>query len=129
MRKVMVFGTFDVIHTGHLYFLNQAKQHGDYLIVIVARDKTVAMVKGKEPLTPELQRKKRIELLSMVDEVRLGQLEDKYADIKALRPEVICLGYDQKAFVDKLPEKLESFGLSTKLVRIGYHAHRKAWKR
>ncbi|MBI2548987.1 FAD synthase [Candidatus Woesearchaeota archaeon] len=128
MHKVMVFGTFDVIHTGHLYFLNQAKQHGDYLVVIIARDKTVEMVKGKKPLTPELQRKSRIELLAMVDEARLGQLEDKYADIRAIQPDVICLGYDQTAFVDKLPAKLESFGLSTKIVRMGFHAPRRSWR-
>lgn len=45
MKKVLAFGTFDGFHRGHLSFLEQAKSHGNYLIVVVARDKTAEKVK------------------------------------------------------------------------------------
>jgi len=46
-KKVMVFGTFDIFHPGHRSFLNQAKKYGNYLIVVVARDKQSKFSKNK----------------------------------------------------------------------------------
>ena len=47
MKTVMAFGTFDLMHPGHEYFLRQAKKRGDYLIAVIARDSTVKKLKGK----------------------------------------------------------------------------------
>ena len=49
IKKVMIFGTFDKFHPGHINFLKQSEQYGDYLIVVVARDITVKKLKGKMP--------------------------------------------------------------------------------
>ena len=49
MRKIIVFGTFDILHKGHLNLFKQAKQHGDYLMAVIARDKNVKKAKGKFP--------------------------------------------------------------------------------
>ena len=49
MTKVMVFGTFDPLHPGHVDFFRQAKQHGDELVVVVALDSTVEKTKGRKP--------------------------------------------------------------------------------
>jgi FAD synthetase len=115
-KKVIAFGTFDILHKGHIDFLHQAKNHGDYLIVVIARDKIVEKIKGKLPQNNEKKRLAGIKKTVLADKVILGHLADMYAAIKKYKPDIICLGYDQKAFVDNLEEKLFSFGL--KNVRI-----------
>ncbi|PJA88107.1 MAG: hypothetical protein CO140_00665, partial [Candidatus Moranbacteria bacterium CG_4_9_14_3_um_filter_40_7] len=59
----------------------------------------------------EQKRKRILENSRLADKVILGSLGDKYAVIKKYRPDIICLGYDQNAFVDKLKDKLRQFGL------------------
>ncbi len=48
MTTVMCFGTFDILHPGHLYFLRECEKYGDELIVVIARDATVEKVKEKK---------------------------------------------------------------------------------
>jgi len=118
-KQVMVFGTFDVFHKGHASFLKQAKKYGDYLIAVVARDKTVAKIKKQKPKNEEQKRKRILANSQLADKIILGSLNDKYAVIKKYRPDIICLGYDQKAYVDKLKDKLQEFNLkSTKIIRL-----------
>jgi FAD synthetase len=120
MKKVLVFGTFDIFHEGHKDFLRQARQYGEFLRVVIARDQTVAKVKGREVVHGELERKNELEKSGLADEVVLGSLEDKYAVIKDFSPDVICLGYDQQFFIDKLEEKLKEFGFNEiAIVRLG----------
>lgn len=119
MKKVIVFGTFDIFHKGHMSFLRQAKKHGDYLLVVIARDRIVKKVKGKLPRNTERERLKTIVISGLADKVVLGHLRDMYATIKKYKPDVICLGYDQTAFVDKLEEKLLSMGMkNVKIIRL-----------
>lgn len=110
-KRVLVFGTFDIFHKGHESFLRQARKHGEYLIVVVARDKTVWNVKGRLPRNKEEDRLKGIKKSELADRIILGNLRDKYEVIKKVKPDAICLGYDQAAFVDKLEEKLLAFGM------------------
>lgn len=117
MKKVLVFGTFDHLHPGHLYFLKQAKKYG-HLFVVVSRDKTVKLIKGKKPLQNEKERMKAIKKLKIAKKVILGNLKDKYLVIKKIKPEVICLGYDQKFFIKNLRKKLKEFNLKTKIIRL-----------
>jgi FAD synthetase len=120
MKKVLVFGTFDIFHEGHKDFLRQARQHGEFLRVVIARDRTVVKVKGREVVHGELKRKNELEKSGLAEEVVLGSLEDKYAVIKDFSPDVICLGYDQQFFIDKLEEKLKEFGFNEiSIVRLG----------
>jgi FAD synthetase len=119
MKKVMVFGTFDIFHPGHKNFLKQARRQGDFLIVLVARDKTVRIFKKQETRNKEQERLKKLKSSRMADEVILGNFNDKYAVIKIYAPEVICLGYDQKFFTRGLRKKLDAFGLkNTKIIRL-----------
>jgi FAD synthetase len=110
-RKIMVFGTFDIFHQGHESFLKQARREGDFLVVVIARDETVTKIKKQKPRNQEQKRKRILENNHLADSVILGNLGDKYAVIKKYKPDVICLGYDQKAYVDKLKNKLKQFGL------------------
>lgn len=97
IKKVMVFGTFDLLHEGHLYFLNEAKKHGDYLTVVVARDVTVNKIKNKKPKHDELSRKKNIEATKIADKVILGAKKLSFQCILDEKPHIICLGYDQNS--------------------------------
>lgn len=119
--KVMCFGTFDKLHPGHISFLKQAKKHGDNLIVIVGRDKTVRGIKEKYPENSENERLKAIKGLDLIDNARLGRLEDPYGVIKEEKPDIICLGYDQESFTENLEEKIKEFELNTKVVRLKAH--------
>ncbi len=104
MKKVMCFGTFDLIHLGHLDYFRQAKEHGDYLIVVIARDSTKEK-QGNEITFTEDERLELIRSLRIVDEVVLGDSEDHFKVIRDLKPNVIFLGYDHPA----VEEKLEGF--------------------
>jgi FAD synthetase len=119
MTRVLAFGTFDVFHPGHEYFLKQAKSYGDELVVVVARDSTVRALKKKEPLHDESSRLKVISELFYVDDAFLGHVDDKYKVIEELRPDVICLGFDQESYTSGLEDKIKEFGLETRIVRIG----------
>jgi FAD synthetase len=111
MKKVMVFGTFDIFHKGHINFLQQARREGDFLLVVVARDETVQKIKKRKAQNSARKRLLAIKNSQLADKVLLGGLGDKYAVIKKYQPDIICLGYDQKAYVDKLKDKLQQFGL------------------
>ncbi|SRR3989339_950621 len=119
MKKVMVFGTFDIIHPGHLHMLAEAKEYGDYLVVVVARDLTVCEVKGKSASNNEEVRLENVKKLKMADKVRLGCIDDdKYLAIAEEKPDVVALGYDQRTFVDKLAEAVEDH---VQIVRLAPH--------
>lgn len=112
----MVLGTFDILHDGHLHMFKEAKKYGDFLIVVVARDEIVCLVKGKKPINNEKKRKRAIEKLKIADKVILGCLgNDRYENIKIEEPDIVALGYDQEVFVDKLAENIPS---NCRIVRL-----------
>lgn len=119
MVKVLVFGTFDGLHEGHLDFFKQAKQHGDYLVAVVGRDSTVERVKKKLPKYDQFERLFAVKKCGLVDFARLGnEGVSVYEVLKQVKPDVICLGYDQTHFTEKLEEKVKEFGLNIEIVRL-----------
>lgn len=118
----ILFGTFDILHPGHLDLFNQVRKSEVYLITVIARDKTVWQVKGKHPKNKELDRLRNVKKHKVSNSVVLGNLRDKYAVIKKYRPDIIFLGYDQTAFTDSLKAKLNEFNLKkTKIIRLKSH--------
>ena len=118
----IIFGTFDIVHPGHLNLFAQARESDVYLITVIARDKTVFQVKGKYPKNEELDRLKNVKKHKVSDLVVLGSLRDKYAVIKKYRPDIIFLGYDQSAFIENLKSKLHEMNLTkAKIVRLKPH--------
>jgi FAD synthetase len=118
-KKVLVFGTFDVIHPGHINFLEQAGKRGDHLIAVVARDSTVKKVKGHYPVKDENERLAEIMKTGLVDEAILGnEGGNPYIVIKQASPDVICLGYDQRTYTDGLQDELDKLGLITEIYRM-----------
>ena len=119
MTKILVFGTFDGLHEGHVNFFMQALEHGDYLSVVVGRDSTVFKTKKKFPKHKEIERLKAVQDCKLVNEARLGnEGNDPYKIIKEINPDIICLGYDQTHFVDRLEKKIEDMGLKIKIQRL-----------
>jgi len=100
--KVMGFGTFDGIHPGHTFFLEQLKRLGDEVYVVIARDENVKRFKGKNPHFNEEERLKALNEIKKVDKVLMGHAKDFYHWINKIQPDVIGLGYDQKADTEDL---------------------------
>ena len=118
MTTVMCAGTFDTIHPGHLYFLSEAKKHGNKLVVVVARDETSEKIKGKKPLHNERERLENIRSLEIVNEAVLGKQGNIFNIIEEIRPNVICLGYDQKVQKNELEEELKKRNIKCDVMRI-----------
>lgn len=122
-RVVLASGVFDLLHLGHVRFLEEAKRSGgkgSKLIVIVARDSTVEKRKGKKPVMPENQRRALVESLKVVDEAILGY-EDFNIDkvIDKIKPDVIALGYDQDGMEKAVRRYVSEKSLDISIVRIG----------
>lgn len=126
-KKVLVFGTFDGLHEGHKDFFRQAKEHGThsagsgqaYLMVVVGRDSTVERVKKKLPKQNENERLDAVQKAPHVDYARLGnEGVSPYVVIQELKPDVICLGYDQTHFTEKLEGWLKEHGLHIEIHRL-----------
>ncbi|MBD3202982.1 adenylyltransferase/cytidyltransferase family protein [Candidatus Woesearchaeota archaeon] len=116
--KVMVFGTFDIIHPGHVHFLKTAKKHGKHLTIVLARSENVEKIKGKSPIFSNDTRMKNIKYLDIADKVMLGNKDDPYLVIENEKPDIICLGYDQESYTENLEGKLEKRGLNLKIKRL-----------
>lgn len=119
MIRVIATGTFDILHPGHLYYLEESRNLGDELFVIVARD---ANVKHKpKPILPEVQRLRMVQALKPVDHALLGDLHDMFRPIADLRPDIITIGFNQHFDEEHLRQKLRDRGLDADVVRIpGY---------
>lgn len=122
-RIVLASGVFDLLHLGHVKFLEEAKKVGGKdaeLIVIIARDSTVEKNKGRKPIMPENQRRALVEALKVVDEAVLGFEEFDIGDvIKRIKPDVIALGYDQAGMERRVKEYVDKHKLNVTVVRIG----------
>lgn len=118
--KVMATGTFDIIHPGHAFYLEEAKKLGGpdaQLFVVIATDKTVEKHK-RVPIMSQNQRAEMISKLRVVDEVFVGDENDPFKIVKEKRPDIIAIGPDQKFSPDKLQKQLEDEGISSRVVRI-----------
>ena len=111
----MAFGSFDILHEGHKHYLKEAKSYGDYLIAVVARDENILKFKGRKPKHDENYRLGEVKKLGFVDEAVLGDKEDVFEVLEKFKPDIICLGYDQKS--GNLEEELKKRGLKADIVR------------
>ena len=119
-RRVVATGTFDILHPGHLYYLEESRKLGDELWVIVARDSNV---KHKpRPVIPEEHRLAMVSALKAVDHAVLGDMTDMFRPIEEIHPEIITIGFNQMFNEAKLAEQLKARCLSPRIVRIGRYA-------
>jgi FAD synthetase len=122
-KIVLASGVFDLLHMGHVKFLEAAKKAGgkySKLIVIVARDRTVEKIKGRNPIIRENQRCALINSLKVVDEAILGYETLDIAEvINKIKPELIVLGHDQKVMKKSVENYIENNDANIKVIKIG----------
>ena len=118
--RVMAVGVFDLLHAGHLHYLEQAKSLGNHLTVVVAHDDTVR-IRKHEPVTNHDLRRRMVEGLKPVDDAIVGNSPDVsiYDILPKVNPDVSALGYDQEHAEDSIRNRLLELGHeSIKVTRV-----------
>jgi FAD synthetase len=119
----MATGTFDIIHPGHGYYLEESRKIGgeeSHLVVVVARDSTVRS-KKRFPVVDEKQRLEVVKMLKPVDEAYLGDEKDMFKVVKIIKPDIITIGSDQNYNIMELKNQLIEQGIKAEVVKIeGY---------
>lgn len=119
LTLVVATGTFDILHPGHVLYLERSRALGDQLVVIVARDVNVRH--KPKPILPEEQRRRMIASLKVVNRAVLGEEKDIFRTVEQLRPDIITLGFDQHFEESALSSELARRGLRCRIVRIMDH--------
>lgn len=123
VRRVLVAGTFDVLHPGHLYLLSKAYELG-LPYVVVSRDANVLRNKGRPPVMSEQDRLTVVSSLKPVYKAVLGDLEDYLKPLVEIRPDVVLLGPDQPVDEDHLAKELERRGVHpVRVLRVKERLH------
>jgi len=115
--RVVATGVFEILHPGHIQFLEQAKALGDELIVVVATDET-AMKRKRRPVISHEQRLHMVRSLKPVDDAVLGDSKDMYSTISRLKPDILAIGADQDFDEQELRGELKARELGAKVVRL-----------
>ncbi len=111
-KKVLIAGTFDILHPGHIFLINEAAKLGD-VYVIVATDKNREVYSGEVPIVPEQQRLEVMKSLKNVKDAKLGRHDnDTLKTVEDINPDIILLGPDQKFSVDRLQKALKLKGMN-----------------
>ena len=111
-KKVLIAGTFDILHPGHIYLINEANKLGD-VYVVVSTDKNREIYSGESPVVPEQQRLELIKSIKNVKDAKLGRHDnDTLKTVEAINPDIILLGPDQKFSVEKLQNALKMKGMN-----------------
>ena len=107
MKKVITYGTYDLLHVGHIHLLRRARELGDYLIVVGSSDEVNA-IKGKKAYYSFEDRKKILEAIRYVDEVLPEYTwEQKIDDVVNNHVDVFVMGDDWTGKFDFLKEYCE----------------------
>ncbi|OGR05157.1 MAG: glycerol-3-phosphate cytidylyltransferase [Deltaproteobacteria bacterium RIFOXYD12_FULL_50_9] len=121
-RVVFTNGCFDLLHQGHVTYLEEARRHGDCLIVGLNSDRSVRAIKGPQrPVTGELSRARVLAALACVDHVVLFDEETPLHLIKALLPDVLVKGADWP--VEKIVGAAEVIGAGGRVANIPLVQH------
>ncbi len=121
-KTILAAGKFDILHLGHLAYLQQARELAGVdgkLVVVIALDSTIHGERGAPPVFPQEQRRRLVEALEFVDEAVLGyETRDQTSIVNDVKPDIIALGYDQHADIDELEEMFVKEGLKCTIVRL-----------
>ena len=117
-KIVLAGGVFDIIHPGHIHTLNAAKDLGDVLVVAIATDKTAQKMKKRQPLHNQELRRELVSCLSMVDRAIVGHEDDIFETVRAIKPDIIVLGYDQVHQEQFIADGCKRINLDVEIVRL-----------
>jgi FAD synthetase len=128
IKAVLAGGVYDVLHLGHLAALTEARSLGDVLVVVVATDTTVHMLKGRKPIFPEQDRRALIEGIKPVDRAILG-----YEDVGMgyeqvlidVQPDIVAFGYDQENLEKSVREIIKRHKMKIQTIRLSKFDHEK----
>ena len=111
MKRIMAVGVFDLLHAGHLHYLEQAKALGQHLTVVIAHDDTVR-IRKHEPVTNHDLRRRMVEGLKPVDDAIIGNPPEVpiFDILPIVDPDIIALGYDQEHAEESINRKLRELG-------------------
>ncbi|MFW9824348.1 MAG: adenylyltransferase/cytidyltransferase family protein [Candidatus Thorarchaeota archaeon] len=116
-KKVLIAGTFDILHPGHIYLINEAAKLGD-VYVVVATDKNREIYSGEAPIIPEEQRLAVMKSIKNVKDAKLGRHDnDTLKTVEEIQPDIVLLGPDQKYSIKILKKGLAERGLNNVEVR------------
>ncbi len=108
MKRVITYGTYDLLHYGHINLLRRAKALGDYLIVALSTDEFNQREKGKKSYFPYAERKAILEAIRYVDLVIPEESwEQKATDVERYQVDVFVIGDDWAGKFDFLKDKCE----------------------
>jgi len=113
--RVVAQGTFDILHPGHLHYLEDAAAMGEELHVIIARSTNVTH--KAPPIVPDEQRREMVAALDPVDHARLGHPDDIFVPIEEIEPDVVALGYDQHHDDEAIAAALADRGIDAEVRR------------
>lgn len=123
MKRILASGVFDILHPGHVFYLEEAAKLGDHLSVIITAD-AHATASKRRPLHSAAQRAAMIGALGVVDEVLIGaDPYDLIAMTRRAAPDVIALGHDQGFDEALLASDLAAHGIEVTVVRINHYPH------
>jgi len=109
--KVLVFGTFDQLHPGHIFFLDEAHKRGE-LYIVIARDINVKRIKGQSAVESQEKRKEAVQKAFPDARVIMGDREDFFVPVRSIHPDLIIFGYDQR-----LPQGIQETDFSCPVER------------
>ena len=115
MTTVLTQGTFDILHPGHVHYLQEGADRGDELHVIVARRENVGH--KEKPILSNAQRRKMVGKLDPVDVAHLGHESDFFVPVEEIKPDLILLGCDQHHDAEALEVRLTDRGLACSVER------------
>ena len=118
MRRIMAFGTFDLLHPGHVKYLDAARKLGDYLVVTITTDKNVEKLKGKKPVNGEGDRAFLVGSLKCVDLAVVGVESDFYGIVRKFFPTVLALGHDMAEKELEVKKELSLRGIDCEVTRM-----------
>jgi len=117
-KRIVIAGTFDILHPGHVFLISEAAKLGE-VVVVVARDENVVHAKGHPVIVPERQRLFMVQALKGVSQATLGKPgRDFLAIIEELQPDILFLGPNQNMPLDHVQEELAHRGLNTRVIRL-----------
>lgn len=115
-KKVLVFGTFDYLHKGHHFFLDESAKHG-LLTIVVASKEVVKKIKGKSP-TSIKKRVADLKRLGVAEKIIPGEKKiNSWKILKKEKPDIIAVGYDQKDFAEALGKIQKDYGFKVKMIK------------
>lgn len=115
--KVLANGVFDILHPGHIHYLEKSAELGDNLTVVLSRDSLI----DKNPVMGEEERLEMVEAIEAVDTAFLGFEEPDshiYRTMEKAQPDIVTIGYDQDFDPEELEKDLKEHGFDVEVVRI-----------